>query len=168
MNGNNLGQLYIKELQSEAKATRQCVERVPESLYDYKPHEKSMAMRSLVLVVVDIPRWISHMIKEGDIDFVTYRQVNPQTTAEMVALYDDNIKNAVEALGKVADQQLEETFNLKNQGQVLLSSTKNESIQSSINHLVHHRGQLTVYMRLNDIAVPHIYGPSADEQGFGQ
>lgn len=163
-----MGQLYIKELQSEAKATRQCVERVPESLYDYKPHEKSMAMRSLVLVVVDIPRWISHMIKEGDIDFVTYRQVNPQTTAEMVALYDDNIKNAVEALGKVADQQLEETFNLKNQGQVLLSSTKNESIQSSINHLVHHRGQLTVYMRLNDIAVPHIYGPSADEQGFGQ
>lgn len=160
------GHFFLKELQEEARATRACLERVPESLYDFKPHEKSMVMRSLVLVTADIPYWIAHTIKEGDIDFATYRRVDPATTREMVQLFDDNLKAAEEALSSVTDEQLGERFNLKNQGQVLMSSVKDETIRSTINHMVHHRGQLTVYMRLNNLSVPKIYGPSADEQGF--
>ncbi|MGE5392316.1 MAG: DinB family protein [Candidatus Saccharibacteria bacterium] len=161
-----LGQLYAKELEMEAPATRKCIERVPESLYDYKPHEKSMVMRNLVLVTADIANWIAHTIKEGDIDFATYRQVSPKTAAEMTALFDDNLKQALEALNKVSDEELDKPFNLKNQGQVLMTSTKRETIGSSINHLVHHRGQLTVYIRLCNLPVPSIYGPSADEGDF--
>ena len=84
-----------------------------------------------------------------------------------MAFFDENVKKAKEALGNVTNKQLEEeNFSLKANGQLLYSSPKKANIYSTINHWVHHRGQLTVYMRLNDIAVPSIYGPSADDKSF--
>jgi len=118
----------LKELEAEAGASRKCLERIPENLFDWKPHEKSMTMGYLALLVAEIPKW--------------------------------------NALQNVSNDALAASFYLKNQGQVLYETLKKESIAPSINHFVHHRGQLTVYMRLNDIAVPSIYGPSADDAGF--
>jgi len=166
MNNTTFGAEFWKELEAEEPATRKCLERIPEKLFQYKPHEKSMPLGYLALVVAEIPRWITHMIEKGDIDFGTFSHFQPKTTAELVNHFDENMKSAREALQNVSDEALAETFSLKKDGQVLFSSPKKDNISTSINHLVHHRGQLTVYMRLNDIAVPSIYGPSADDKTF--
>jgi uncharacterized damage-inducible protein DinB len=161
-----LGATFAQELEAEAAATRKCLERIPENLFGWKPHEKSMAMGYLALLVAEIPKWITHMVERGDIDFATFEHFQPKTTAELVNHFDENLKGARSALSRVSNEALAKTFSLKNHGQVLFSSPIKDNIGSSINHLVHHRGQLTVYMRLNDIPVPSIYGPSADERGF--
>ena len=159
------GTEYLKELEAETTATHKCLERIPESLFEYKPHEKSMTMGYLALLVAEIPKWITAMVEGSEIDFVTYSHFKPANTAELVKHFDENVQSAKNALAKVSNEALKETFYLKNNGQVVYSSPKKEFIESSVNHMVHHRGQLTVYMRLNDIPVPSIYGPSADE-GF--
>lgn len=166
MNKNTSGTAFLEELEAEAPATRKCLERISESLFDWKPHEKSMTMGYLVLLVAEIPKWIAHSIEKSEIDFATFEHFRPKTTSELVRHYDENVQAAKNALSKVSDQSLSEPFYLKNQGQVVFSSPKKEMVGSSINHLVHHRGQLTVYLRLNNIPVPSIYGPSADDKGF--
>ena len=163
---STIGNEFLKELEAEAAASRKCLERIPENLFDWKPHEKSMTMSYLALLVAEIPKWISQMVETSEIDFGKFKHFEPKTTSELVNHFDENLEGARNALQNVSDEALSETFFLKNQGQVLYSSPKKENIGPSINHLVHHRGQLTIYMRLNDIAVPSIYGPSADEQGF--
>lgn len=165
-NGNTVGSLFWKELEAERVATRNCLERIAGNLFEYKPHEKSMKMGSLALIVADIPRWITHMIEKGDIDFVTYEPRSPKNAEELVALFDENMDTAKRALGNVTNADLDKPFSLKNNGQILMTTPTGDSIGSSINHMVHHRGQLTVYMRLNNIPVPSIYGPSADDKGF--
>jgi uncharacterized damage-inducible protein DinB len=166
MDNKTLVKHYIEEIRMETVSARKCIERVPESTYKFKPHEKSMEMGYLVLLVADIPKWISSMIKLGEIDFATWERVQPTTTKAMVEYYDKNVEGAIEALENITEEQMKGEFALKNQGQLLFSAPKMKNIGETINHWVHHRGQLTVYMRLNDIAVPSIYGPSADEKGF--
>jgi uncharacterized damage-inducible protein DinB len=161
-----LGALFLKDIEAEVPATRKCLERIPESLFAWKPHEKSMALGYLAMLVTEMPRWITHMIEKGDIEFGTFGHINPKTTAELVKAFDDNIVAVRTALQKVSDEALKEVFHLKNQGQVLFSATKEDNIPSTIRHWTHHRGQLTVYMRLNDLPVPSIYGPSADDKRF--
>ena len=158
--------LFLKELEAEAGATRKCLERIPMELSNWKPHEKSMALGYLALLVADIPRWITYIIEKGEIDFATYDHFHPKNTAELENHFEENLSGAKNALKNVSEDTLSKIFYLKNQGQVLFSSPVKENIGSSINHLVHHRGQLTVYMRLNNIPVPSIYGPSADDKSF--
>ena len=157
---------YVQELNAEYRASRRCLENIPERLYDFKPHEKSMNMGYLALLVAEIPLWIKFMIVEGEIDFATFKHFTPKTTAEMVKHLDDNMEAARQALKKVTDEDLQSTFSLKAGGKVLYQAPKLNDIGATLNHWVHHRGQLTVYMRLNDVPVPSIYGPSADEKNF--
>jgi len=160
---------FAHELETEAASTRKCLERFKWELTDYKPHEKSMPMGYLAQLVGEIPAWITLMINDNKIDFATYQRQQPQNTVELVSFFDKNVKDAVAALQTINDGDLErKPFYFKHDGQTLLETTKRASIESTINHLVHHRGQLTVYMRLNDIDVPAIYGPSADDRTFGQ
>lgn len=163
---NTLGIRFLKELEAEAPASRKCLERIPESTFGWKPHEKSMTMGYLSLIVAEIPKWIQQMVETSEIDFAKFEHFKPKTTTELVNHFDENLKSARNALQNVSDSALAEPFHLKNQGQILFTSPKKDNIAPSINHLVHHRGQLTVYMRLNDIPVPSIYGPSADDRGF--
>lgn len=156
----------LKELESEATATRKCLEKIPESLFEWRPHEKSMPLGYLSLLVAEIPKWITHMLEKSEIDFATFEHFQPKNTAELVSHFEENMKGAKKALQEASDESLAAPFSLKNQGQVLFSSPKRDNIGSTINHMVHHRGQLTVYMRLNNIPVPSIYGPSADDKGF--
>lgn len=166
MNTPTLGPAFLKELEAEAAASRKCLERIPADLFGWKPHEKSMAMGYLALLVAEIPKWITCMVEKGDIDFATFEHFQPKTTAELVQHFEENLAGVRNALRNVSDEALAKTFSLKNHGQVLFSSPIKDNIGSSINHLVHHRGQLTVYMRLNNIPVPSIYGPSADDRAF--
>ena len=157
---------FREELEAEIPATRKCIERIPENIYNWKPHEKSMTMGYLTLLVAGIPRWIAVMITVGEIDFQTFQQVQANTTNEMVALFDSNINDARQALNELTIDRLPKPFVLKNGSQILINSPLVENLRSTFNHWVHHRGQLTVYMRLNNISVPSIYGPSADEKTF--
>ena len=166
MNDIVFGIEFMKELEAEATASRKCLERVPESLFDWKPHEKSMTMGYLALLVAEIPKWIATMVEKSEIDFATFQHFKPKNTSELVSHFNENLQAAKNALQHISNQQILEPFFLKNKGQIIFSSPKKDNVGSSINHLVHHRGQLTVYLRLNDIPVPSIYGPSADDKGF--
>ena len=166
MNTITFGSEYLSELESEVRATRRCLEAIPENLYGWKPHEKSMNMGYLTLLVADIPRWITYAIEKSVIDFASYDQFQLSTNEALLKHFDKAIEDSRRALKNVSNEELSQPFYLKNNGQTLYTTSKKECVQSSINHWVHHRGQLTVYMRLNNIAVPSIYGPSADERTF--
>jgi hypothetical protein len=163
---STLADEYIRELESEVRATRECLKVVPMDKPDWKPHDKSMPLGYLAILTADIPRMIQYAIEKGEVDFATYPQANPTNGDELVAHFDKSVAEAKRALGEISNERLKETFYLKNDGQELMKAPIDETIMSSINHLVHHRGQLTVYLRLLDIPVPSIYGPSADSPGF--
>ena len=159
-------QYFLQELNSEYKATLGCLKTIHESLFEYKPHPKSMNLGYLALLVAEIPLWIKHMVTDGEIDFVTFKHFEPKTNAELIAHFEENMKGARTALENTNDEALQAPFSLKANGQLLYTSPKINDIGVTLNHWVHHRGQLTVYMRLNDLAVPSIYGPSADDKNF--
>jgi uncharacterized damage-inducible protein DinB len=166
MNKNIFGQEFSRELETEIMASRKCLERIDESLFDYKPHEKSMQMGYLALLVADIPKWIAVTVEKGEIDLATWEKFKLTSKDELVKYFDQNIETAKQVLQNTNDEALEEMFYLKMGGKELMKSSKKESVSSSLNHWVHHRGQLTVYMRLNNLPVPSIYGPSADDKSF--
>lgn len=157
---------FISEFETEIPATRKCIERIPEKLYDWKPHEKSMTLGYLTLLLAEIPRWISVMIKTLEIDFKTFEHFQARTTSEMINHFDENVEDAKQSFQNLTIEDLSKSFVLRNGEHIIIRAPLLENISSTLNHWVHHRGQLTVYMRLNDIAVPSIYGPSADEKGF--
>jgi len=166
MNNNFVAAAFAQEMKDEYTATRKCLERIPGSTYKYKPHPKSMEMGYLSLLVAEIPLWIYLTVKDGEVNFATYKRFELSDTAALLDHFEDCFQKAIDILENTSADELEGTFTLKNGEEVLFSTSKKNSISSSINHWVHHRGQLTVYMRMNDIAVPSIYGPSADEKGF--
>ena len=166
MNDVSIISQFSSEFEAEIPATRKCIERISEGFFTWKPHEKSMNMGYLVLLVAEIPKWIATMIKIGEIDFQTFQHSEPKTTNEMVSYLENNINEARQAFKELTVDQLSKSFVLRNGNQILIDSPLVENLSSTINHWVHHRGQLTVYMRLNNISVPSIYGPSADEKGF--
>jgi uncharacterized damage-inducible protein DinB len=125
-----------------------------------------MEIGYLAILVADIPRWIQHIIESGTINFGTWEQKSPKTTEELVGLFEENMIGARRALQSLSDEGLTREFQLKRGDEVLVAEPVGESISSSINHMVHHRGQLTVYLRLNDKKIPSIYGPSADSGAF--
>jgi uncharacterized damage-inducible protein DinB len=163
---NILIRAYSEELKAESNSTRKCLERIPDKLYKYKPHEKSMELGYLALLVAEIPKWIALMITDSVIDFATYKNFELSDTKALLEHYERNLQSAQDALTNFTEEQLKTDFELKNHGQLLYGSPKLKAISETLNHWVHHRGQLTVYMRMNDIAVPSIYGPSADEKTF--
>ena len=163
---NARAQGFLQELNAEYRATRKCLEVIPESLFEYKPHPKSMNMGYLALLVAEIPLWIKHMIVDSEIDFVNFKHFAPKTNEELVNHFEENMKAARDAFQNINDEDLQSNFSLKANGQLLYTSPKVVDIGTTLNHWVHHRGQLTVYMRLNDIPVPSIYGPSADDKSF--
>lgn len=163
---DTLGKLCLDELLLETVASRKCLETYKADVFEYKPHEKSMKMGYLYLMTAEIPRWITTSVEEGVIDFATWKSSEFKTAEDLVRILDENVERAKRVLSEVTDDRLQETFSLKSGPQVLMTSTLKEMLSSTINHWVHHRGQLTVYMRLNNIPVPSIYGPSADNKTF--
>lgn len=161
-----IGQEYLRELETEVKATRECLANTPMDDPEWKPHEKSMPLGYLVSMVAEMPKWITYIIEKGEVNFGTFDHEKVETTEDLVAAFDKNMENVRKSFEMLTDDGLKKTFTLRNEDQVLMTLPVDEVISQSINHLVHHRGQLTVYLKLLDKAIPAIYGPSADNGGF--
>lgn len=161
-----LGAEYLRELTAEAKATRECLANVPLEKFDWKPHERSMGLGYLATLIADMPRWILQMVETRLIDFETWEPFTTRDGGELVAHFDEGMERAGQAISRMTDEDLTAEFILKNGDQIYMSEPVGETISSTINHMVHHRGQLSVYLRLNGKEVPSIYGPSADSAGF--
>ncbi len=161
-----LGQIYLTQLDAEVEATRKCLQRITDDSLEFKPMEKSMSMKSLAITVSEIPQWIAQIINQPDINFATYERFKLNSAADLAKHFDECVAEARKALESVTDEELAKDFSLKMGEQVLSTDTKQNSVDASIRHLVHHRGQLTVYMRMKGISIPKIYGPSGDEQNW--
>jgi len=166
MASKTLSTAYLEEFRREIPASRKCLENLTVETFDFKPHETSMEMRYLALLVAEIPLWIVYMLDKGELDFATYPRFEFKTVQELTDHFEDNIKQAEALLEKATDETLEQTFTLKRDGKEIYTLPLKIDIPTTLNHWVHHRGQLTVYMRMNGIKVPSIYGPSGDEKKF--
>lgn len=165
-----LKDLFLDELKREETATRKTLERVPEGHNDWAPHEKSMKMGYLASLVASMPAWIDFMVNQPELDFAPVgenknKPIEWKKSTELLALFDESMKKARSALESTTDEHLLTNWKLKAAGRLITEEPRYVNIQNGvINHWAHHRGQLTVYLRLNQAAVPSIYGPSADEK----
>ena len=164
--GSVLAGEYLRELEGEVRATRECLEATPMGEPGWKPHERSMELGYMAQLVADMPRWITYAIEMGEVDFETYPVFKGGTAEEIVRHFDECVEGARAALATLTDEGLGKTFRLRRGETVLMEQNVRELVSSTINHLVHHRGQLTVYLRMLDQKIPSIYGPSADSGGF--
>jgi uncharacterized damage-inducible protein DinB len=147
--------------------TRRVIERVPSEKGEWKPHPKSFSLAHLTQLVATMPGWIVQMIEDDSLDLASGgTRYSNQKTEALLATFDEMVKKARVALGRVSDADMTEPWSLKMGDKVLVTLPRGVTIRQTINHLVHHRGQLTVYLRLIDVPVPSIYGPTADE-GWG-
>ncbi|MEP7009420.1 MAG: DinB family protein [Acidobacteriota bacterium] len=164
-------ELFLAQLEREAAKSRRALERVPEGRPDWKPHEKSMPLGYLSTLVGMIPEWIARIVSEDELDVKPKaggkRPAAPGTNQELLALLDASVAKAQEALGNTDDEHLLTPWRLLSAGEVKMEQPRYEAIADTFTHLAHHRGQLTVYLRLNDLPVPSIYGPTADDPSFG-
>ncbi|MDH3494171.1 MAG: DinB family protein [Acidobacteriota bacterium] len=164
--GFNLSHPLIAELQHEAEVTRTVLERVPTDKFEFRPHEKSMTFGELASHIVDSYTWYDGTLNLEEIDFATaeYVPFQAETSEELLDAFDKNVVAAAELLAAASDEDLMVEWTMRAGDQVMFSMPRIQVIRSMLmNHMIHHRGQLSVYLRLNDIPVPQIYGPSADE-----
>lgn len=166
-----LTELFTAQLEREADRCRRAVERAPEGRNDWKPHEKSMPLGYLATLVATMPSWVAMAIEQDELDLNPPSGSGPKplewtTKDELIAALDDAVAKARAALAGTTDEHLLTPWRLLVAEQVVLEDPRYMVIAEAFTHLAHHRGQLTVYLRLNDIPVPAIYGPSADEQSF--
>ena len=157
---------FLAELENEAKVTRSVLERVPADKFDWKPHDKSMTFGRLASHVAERWGWTVNTVKQDVLDFSTmdYTPFEPKTTDELLAFFDKHISDAKAALAETSDETFMTDWTMRNGEQVYFTMPKVAVMRTFVlNHIIHHRGQLSVYLRLNDIPVPSIYGPSADE-----
>jgi uncharacterized damage-inducible protein DinB len=168
-----LTDLFLADLEREAISTRRVLERVPEGRDDWKPHEKSMALGYLANLVATMPSWIAMMVTENELDFnppggQRYKPSQAGNNRELLEAFDQSVAKARDALRSTNDEHLMTSWRFLTGGRVISDQPRHIVIRDGVlNHLAHHRGQLTVYLRLNDVPVPSIYGPSADERPFG-
>lgn len=158
----------MPEFDHEMASTRKVLERVPEERFDWKPHPKSFSLGALATHVARLPAWGSETLNKSEIDI---GGAPPATAAaskqELLAAFDDNVAHARSALAGRTDAELMAPWSLKRQGKTVFSMPKNAVLRAFVlSHLIHHRAQLTVYLRLLDVPVPSLYGPSADEPAF--
>lgn len=156
----------LAELDEEMGPTRKVLERVPTDKGPWKPHPKSFAMGHLAQLVSWMPGWLAQAIHNTELQLQGAGQYSFETTETLLALFDKGVRESREALRTVSDADLEVNWSLKYGPQTLMTLPRRRILRQTINHLVHHRAQLGVYLRLNDIPVPSMYGPTADERGL--
>ncbi|MEO7962832.1 MAG: DinB family protein [Gemmatimonadaceae bacterium] len=154
----------LKEFDAEMASTRRLLERVPSDKGTWKPHEKSFALGHLAQLVSWIPGWITTTLREPDLDLSKGVGYSFETTEKLLEGLDDNVRTARASLIEVTGEALNEPWSLKAGSQVIFTAPRGEIIRQHVSHLSHHRGQLTVYLRLLDVPLPSIYGPTADEK----
>jgi uncharacterized damage-inducible protein DinB len=162
---------FLAQLDGEATRTRRALERVPEGREEWKPHEKSMPLGRLAMLVARMPSWVAMIVKQDELDLKPAAGSNVdqrplRTSAELVQALDEGIAGAREALRATDEAHLMKPWRLLVGGKVVSEDPRHAVLRDTFMHLSHHRGQLTVYLRLNEVPVPAIYGPSADDARF--
>ena len=167
-----LNELFLGELDREGPLTRRVLERVPEGRNDWQPHKKSMPLGRLAALVAGMPSWLAMMIDKSEFDLNPPGgssgsfQTDIRSTGDLVKTMEAGVAAARAALQRTTDEHLMQPWRLLVSGKTVAEHPRHVMLRDSINHLAHHRGQLTVYLRLNDVPVPAVYGPSADDQRF--
>lgn len=161
-------QMFLKELEQEATTTRKMLSRIPDDRFDWKPHEKSMDIRSLATHIADLPSWVTMALTTEGLDFAENPYVSPQinSNAELMAFFETSLEKGRASLTPDYEAKLNDIWTLRNGEQVYSRDTKAEVIRMAYNQIVHHRAQMGVYLRLLNIPIPGSYGPSADEMSF--
>jgi uncharacterized damage-inducible protein DinB len=153
----------LEEFDSEMAATRRMLERVPEAKAGWKPHGKSKSLGELATHLTELPRFGVRIQKD---EFVAGSEAPPpmKSAADFLSRFDSNVRESRQAIAGMSDEELEREFRVLRQGQVFFALKKRSALRRLIlSHMTHHRGQLSVYLRLNDVPLPPIYGPTADE-----
>jgi uncharacterized damage-inducible protein DinB len=154
----------IAELTRESEATRRVLERVPEDRLAWKPHAKSMSVGQLALHLAQLPYAITTLVERLSVEVPIVPLGQPASRREILDALERSVAHAAEVLAAWSDEDLEAPWTLTRGGAVLVSRTRGEVLRSlMLNHTYHHRGQLTVYLRLLDVPLPPVYGPTADE-----
>lgn len=157
----------IMELEQEAKTTRRVLERIPGNRLSWRPHKKSMSLGQLGLHVAQTPGFVAQLAKADVPALPPFQQAEAASTQEMLAALDATVAEATAALNGWDDAKMLETWRLSNAGKTLMAMPRLGLIRAiMLNHWYHHRGQLLVYLRLLDVPVPSVYGPTADENPF--
>ena len=166
-----LTEFLLSEMNREVERSRRALEQVPDGKFDWKPHEKSMIFGYLAEMVATIPTWITMEINQDELDVAPAKssregQPRKETSGDLLQALDQSAADARKALEGTSDEHLMTNWRLLARGQVVAEEPRHVMIQDTINHWAHHRGQMTVYLRLMGSKVPAIYGPSADDQRF--
>jgi len=156
----------LSEFDKEMASTRRLLERVPDEKGEWKPHEKSFPLGHLAQLVAGMPDWFPLILDQSELDLSGGSGYSFQPTSVLLEQFDAGVEKARDALSRVTGDDLDAPWALKMGDQVLSSQPKGEVARETLRHLSHHRGQLTVYLRLLDVPIPAIYGPTADE-GWG-
>lgn len=161
-----LNQSLIPEFKHEAASTRKMLEQVPSGKWDWKPHEKSMTLGRLAAHVANIPDYMTVTLTTDELDFAKgdYKPPVATSTEDLVQVFESCYEKALQTLENTSDEALLQNWTLKYGGHTIFTMPRVASLRSFVlNHLIHHRGQLSVYLRLLNVPVPGMYGPSADE-----
>ncbi len=153
----------LPEFDQEMTTTRRLLERVPSDKGEWKPHAKSFALGHLAQLVSGMPGWLTNIVTETELDLASGGQYTYEKTETLLEVFDKNVREARAAIAKTSDDAFEVKWSLKRGEMTLMTETRRAVVRQTINHLVHHRGQLSVYLRLVDVPLPSIYGPTADE-----
>jgi uncharacterized damage-inducible protein DinB len=159
----SFAETLLPEFDQEMATTRRVLERVPDDRGEWKPHPKSFSIGHLAQLVAWMPGWITGAVAQDGLDLAKAGGYSQEKTATLLAMFDRNVQEARAALQGARDEALAEPWSLRMGDKELMAMPKAAVIRQNVNHLVHHRGQLSVYLRLLDIPVPSIYGPTADE-----
>src|SRR4029077_84329 len=163
-----IAQMLIPEFDQEMANTRKMLERVPDGKFDYKPHEKSMTLGRLAAHTAELPSYATATLRVERMDFTgEEKQFSPATRKEVLEAFDKHVAEARELLSKATDEDLAKIWTLTYKGQQIFALPRSAVLRSMVmSHLIHHRSQLGVYLRLNNVAIPGMYGPSADEMNM--
>lgn len=164
-----LNQMLLAEMDRECPDTRKFLARVPEGNFAWKPHAKSMSLGDLAAHIANLMSWAVPTIKQDSLDLMPLNgpplvMPKPQTRDGLLALFDQNARDARLAIADASDEHLQKPWTLMMGGETIFTLPRAAVLRQLVmNHAIHHRAQLGVYLRLNDIPVPAVYGPSADE-----
>jgi uncharacterized damage-inducible protein DinB len=153
----------LPEFDQEMAATRRVIERVPDRDPQWKPHPKSFSIAHLAQLLAWMPGWIAQTLTSTELDLAAGGGYSNERTAALLELFDNNVRQAREAIAAASDSDFDVPWSLKLRGQAVFTLPRGVVVRQHISHLSHHRGQMTVYLRLLDVPVPSIYGPTADE-----
>jgi uncharacterized damage-inducible protein DinB len=162
---------FTAQLEREAAISRRTLARVPEGKQDWKPHEKSMAFGYLSTLVATMPSWVAFTVARDELDLNPpggggYKAPSWSTNAELLQIHERSVAEGRDALGSASEEHLLKPWRLLVAGRAVSEDPRHVVLADTFTHLAHHRGQLTVYLRLNGVPVPSVYGPTADDKTF--